>query len=157
MLTDVCEGLLAPAASRVPEIIALATFPYDSERATGQIEARFRRELMGFHIAFFSLLAFALIHVIFSLWRPVKEFVRQSRAQESCSGGEAPMRESKDGSVDQQGARGPCPVAADHVRESQGGDVEMARRGERVVLLRLGNGAGCGVGGASAARHISLP
>jgi hypothetical protein len=125
----------------VPEIAVLTTFQYGSAAANDKIEARFRLELMGFHIAFFSLLAFTLVHVVLSLWRPVKEYVRQSRALGSLSSSEAPKRDSKDGSVGQHGAGVPRPVVADQVGEWQAGDIEMARR-ERVVSVYLGSGVG---------------
>lgn len=88
----------------MPEIAALTTFQYGSIAANDVIDARFKRELMGFHIAFFSLLAIALAHIVCSLWRPVMDYMRQRRASRSYSEPEVFRRGSKDGSgVDKNG------------------------------------------------------
>jgi hypothetical protein len=47
LLTDACEGVLAPAASLGPNIAALTTFQYGSGTANDQIEARFKRQFDG--------------------------------------------------------------------------------------------------------------
>jgi hypothetical protein len=76
LLIDACEKGLGPAAGLVPNIAALSTFQYDESAANNQIRARFVKELTGFHIVFFSFVAFALLHAVFSLWRPVKDYMR---------------------------------------------------------------------------------
>lgn len=113
LLIDVCGGILAPAASQLPKIVALTMFQYDTAAANGKIEARFVHELMGFHIAFFSLLAFAVIHLILSLRRPVKEYVRSSKEIKSLSRGGAEKRSTTDVSVSQDGAGFPVRTAAE--------------------------------------------
>ena len=77
--------VLAAAAGLVPKVVPLTNFQYGSTAANDQIEARFVRELMGFHVAFFSLLAIAVIHATFSLWHPVKDYLRQRRVARRCS------------------------------------------------------------------------
>ena len=74
----------------------LTNFQYGSTAANEQIEARFVRELMGFHIAFFSLLAIAVIHAVLSLWQPVKDYLRQRRFVRRCSDAGSPSCVRKD-------------------------------------------------------------
>jgi hypothetical protein len=98
----------------VPQIVAFSTTPYGTAAANDQIKARFVRELMGFHIAFFSLLAIAVIHAVVSLWRPVGDYVGQGRSVRSCERDEGFQGDSEDGPVDQSAGW-------------QQGHVEMAR------------------------------
>ena len=133
----------------MPEIAALTTFQYGSIPAIDVIDARFKRELMGFHIAFFSLLAIALVHIVCSLWRPVMEYMRQRRASQSYSEPEVFRRGSKDGSgVDKNGD-----VALGTVRR-QTEDFERARM-ERAWPIPSEMGAAPGV--RSGKRHVSQP
>jgi hypothetical protein len=82
---------------------------------------------MGFHIAFFSLLAIAVIHAVVSLWRPVKDYVGQGRSVRSRESDEGFQGDSEDGPVDRRGAGVICAMAADESGGWQQGHLEMAR------------------------------
>jgi hypothetical protein len=145
---------LATAASLVADVAASTIVQYGTATANDEIEGRFVRELMGFHIAFFSLLLIALVHVVYSLLRPVKEYMRQSRAWRSRSGGELSKQDSRDGVVDQDGAGIPCQGAADRDRVGQIGDIEMAHT-EWVIPISSANVVAPEA--AWAEKHVSLP
>jgi hypothetical protein len=109
----------------VPNIVALSTFQYDESAANNQIRTRFMRELIGFYIVFFSLMAFALLHAVFLLWRPVKDYMRQRRVLQNCDRSETSRCESQDANVGQNGALVLRAMGPDSDREWQTEDVQM--------------------------------
>ena len=126
LLSGHCDAVLAPAAGLVINIAAMTTFQYGSAAANDVIEARFVRELMGFHVLFFSLLAFAVIHVVVSLWLPVKHYLRQRRAGRHCPDAKCRSSQLNDGLVDDGGARVLRAFDTNQGGERQTGHSDMA-------------------------------
>lgn len=120
-------------------IAALSTFQYGESAANDQIRARFARELTGFHIVFFSLVAFALLHAVFSLWRPVKDYMRQRRVLQNCDRDETSRCGSQDAIAGQNGAQVLRAMGPDSDMESQTEDIQMYQR-ERGMRLSFAKG-----------------
>ena len=151
MLIDACEKVLGPAASLVPNIAALSTFQYGESAANDQIRARFVKELMGFHIAFFSVVAFALLHAVFLLWQPVKDYMRQRRVLRNCDRNETSRRGSQDAVAGQNGVQVLRAMGPDSDREW---DIQMYQREKGNAALIANGRAGKT---ASGMRHPSQP
>jgi hypothetical protein len=101
----------------VPNIAALSTFPYGESAANDQIRARFVRELAGFHIVFFSIVAFALLHAAFSLWQPVGDYMKQRRVLRNCDRNETLRCESQDAIAGRNGTHVLHAIGPDSDRE----------------------------------------
>ena len=114
-------------ASQVPNIAALSTFHYGESAANDQIQARLVRELMGFHIVFFLFVAFMLLHAVFSLWRPVKDYMRLRRALRNCDRNETSICGSQEAIAGQNGAHVLRAMGPDSDREWQTEDMQMYR------------------------------
>jgi len=128
LLIDACEKVLGPAASLVPNIAALSTSQYGESAANDQIQARLVKELMGFQIVFFSLVAFALLHAVFLLWRPVKDYMRQRRVLRNCDRNETSRCGSQDAVAGQNGVQVLRAMGPDNDREWQTEDIQMYQR-----------------------------
>jgi hypothetical protein len=128
LLIDACEKVLGPEASLAPNIAALSTFQYGESAANDQIRARFVKELMGFHIVFFSLVAFALLHAVFLLWQPVKDYMRQRRVLRNCDKNETSRCGSQDAIAGQNGVQVLRAMGPDSDREWQTKDIQMYQR-----------------------------
>jgi hypothetical protein len=130
---------LGPAAGIVPNIAALSTFQYGESTANDQIRARFARELTGFYIVFFSFVAFALLHAAFSLWRPVKDYMRQRRVLQNHDRNETLRCGSQDAIVPQNGTQVLRAMGPDSDKEWQMEDIQMYQR-ERGMRLSFAKG-----------------
>jgi hypothetical protein len=123
----------------VPNIAALSTFQYGESAANDQIRARFARELTGLRIAFFSFVAFVLLHTAFSLWRPVKDYMRQRRVLQNYDRNEALRCGPQDAIAPQNGAQVLRAMGPDSDGEWQTEDIQMYQR-ERGIRLSFAKG-----------------
>lgn len=112
----------------MPNIAALSTFQYGESAANDQIRARFVKELMGFHIVFFSLVAFALLHAVFLLWQSVKDYMRQRRVLRNCDRNETSRCGSQDAIVGQNEVQVLRAMGPDSDKEWQTEDIQMYQR-----------------------------
>jgi hypothetical protein len=131
LLIDACETVLGPAASLVPNIAALSTFQYGESAANDRIRARFVKELMAFHIVFFSLVAFALLHAVFLVWQSVKGYMGQRRVVRNCDRNETSRRGSQDAIAGQGGT---------HVLRAMGPDSDMKWQTEGIQMYQREKG-----------------
>jgi hypothetical protein len=123
----------------VPNIVALSTFQYGESAANDQIRERFVKELMGFHIAFFSLVVFALLHAISLLWQPVKDYMGQRWVLRNCDRNETSRCGSQDAIAGQNGVQVLRAMGPDSDGEWQTEDIQMYQK-ERGMRLSFANG-----------------
>ena len=112
------------------------------------------RELTGFHIVFFSFVAFVLLHATFLLWRPVKDYMRQRRVLRNCDRNETLRCGSQDAIAPQNGTQVLRAMGPDSDREWQTEDIQMYQR-ERGMRLSFAKGRPGNT--ASGMKHPSQP